>query len=348
MLTLGTTVPSFHLSEKKKYLFLIGLGILSVAILFLSVHNGIDYHLIKSFMGGRVQWLNGFLTEVFNGMPPSLDTIEDHDLSYYLYLSYLGKFLGIRDAEQLFLVVQMLAWGTVLLLYPAIWYYLTKTWVVGLLTPIATVMILRPMLWTYCNDSYWSMAWTVLMGIPLIAAYEKDCGKNRSFFSGGVICLVIALGNVPRGHSSMGIALVFLAVLIKSFMARYRDIRKISVRVFLSILIILFFYRCFTNVVPDMYTYFRDDYGKMENMPAWHTLYVGLGWDENKYGITWNDACGTEAAQKIDPDVIPNSKEYHEIIKQIYLSLIKEDPLYILQSYIRKLIACIKVNINYI
>ena len=54
MLTLGTTVPSFHLSEKKKYLFLIGLGILSVAILFLSVHNGIDYHLIKSFMGGRV------------------------------------------------------------------------------------------------------------------------------------------------------------------------------------------------------------------------------------------------------------------------------------------------------
>ena len=118
-------------------------------------------------------------------MPPSLDTIEDHDLSYYLYLSYLGKFLGIRDAEQLFLVVQMLAWGTVLLLYPAIWYYLTKTWVVGLLTPIATVMILRPMLWTYCNDSYWSMAWTVLMGIPLIAAYEKDCGKNRSFFSGG-------------------------------------------------------------------------------------------------------------------------------------------------------------------
>ena len=78
----------------------------------------------------------------------------------------------------------------------------------------------------------------------------------------------------------MGIALVFLAVLIKSFMARYRDIRKISVRVFLSILIILFFYRCFTNVVPDMYTYFRDDYGKMENMPAWHTLYVGLGWDE--------------------------------------------------------------------
>lgn len=146
----------------------------------------------------------------------------------------------------------------------------------------------------------------------------------------------------------MGIALVFLAVLIKSFMARYGDIRKISARIFFSILIILFSYRCLTNIVPNIYTYFGDDYSKMENMPAWHTLYVGLGWEENKYGITWNDACGTEAAQKIDPDVIPNSKEYHELIKQVYLSLVKEDPLYILQSYIRKMIACIKVNINYI
>lgn len=344
------TVRCLKVSEKGKYIILIGIGILSVVFLFSSVRNGNDYHLVKSFMGGRVRWLNGFLTEVFNGCRPSLGQIEDHDLSYYLYLSYLGKFLGIRDAEQLFLVIQMLAWGSILLVYPALWYYLTKTWLIGFFAPLATVIILRPMLWTFCNDSYWSMAWTVLMGIPLIAAFEKTYGKNRAFSWGGYICLglVIALGNIPRAHSSMGITVVFLAVLIKLFIGRYGDIKNVSIRILFSIVVIMFFYRCFTDIVPNIYTYLSGDSNVIENMPAWHTLYVGLGWEENKYGITLNDACGTEAAQKINPDVIPNSKEYHKIIKQVFLSLVKADPIYILRSYVKKMIVCIKVNIKYI
>lgn len=337
------------ISEKTKYIILIGMGILSFIVLLFSVRNGCDYHLVKSFMGGRVRWLNELLEEIFNGANLSLEKIEDHDLTYYLYLSYLGKFLGIRDAEQLFLVLQMLAYGGVLLIYPALWYYLTETWLAGLSTPIFIVLILRPMLWTFCNDSYWAMAWTVLIGIPLIAAFYKSYGEKKSLFFGCSICVVIALGNIPRGHSSMGITIVFLAILLKVFIARYRaDVKKIGIKILLNIIMIIFSYQCFTNIVPNIYMKFSGQSIIMENSPAWHTLYVGLGWEENKYGIIWSDECGTEAARRIKPNVIHNTKEYHEIIKQVYLSLVREDPLFIVQSYSRKLIACIKISIKYI
>lgn len=336
-----------EMPEKKKYLVLVCLGILSSGLLYYTVKRGIDFHLIKSYMGGRIDWLNVLLEEVFRGDLPSLNKIEDHDLTYYLYLSYLGVAMDIKDAEHLFFVLQMLGYGIVLLVYPSLWYYLTKSWIVGIATPLLVMLILRPMLWSYCNDSYWSMAWTIIMGIPLVGSFYISNRKKKGVFI--AICIVIALGNIPRGHSSMGITIIFLSVVINSIIKKHRkNIKRIIIECLGSVIIVIFSYQSFTNIIPQIFMKINHQETVLENSPVWHTLYVGLGWKENKYNIIWDDRCGLEAVKKINPNVEHNTKEYHKLIKQVYISLIKKDVGFIIQNYLEKLIVCVKVTFRYL
>ena len=67
-----------------------------------------------------------------------------------------------------------------------------------------------------------------------------------------------------------------------------------------------------------------------------HTLLLGLGTEENKFGIEWNDGYGADAARKVNPDVKYTSEEYFDIIEKLYLEYLKEDPLEVARIYIIK------------
>ncbi len=68
-----------------------------------------------------------------------------------------------------------------------------------------------------------------------------------------------------------------------------------------------------------------------------HTLYIGLGAVENKFGIRYDDMVGKEAAEKAAPDVKYLSRGYFRVMWSLYLERWAVDPLEVLRIYFEKL-----------
>jgi hypothetical protein len=67
-----------------------------------------------------------------------------------------------------------------------------------------------------------------------------------------------------------------------------------------------------------------------------HTLYLGLGFVENKWGIRYDDDYGEEIAAKAAPPVIFCSPEYFRLMWKLYLSRWTEDPIEVSRIYVEK------------
>ncbi len=65
-----------------------------------------------------------------------------------------------------------------------------------------------------------------------------------------------------------------------------------------------------------------------------HTLYLGLGFVENKWGIRYDDDYGEEIAAKAG--VVWCSPEYFRLMWQLYLGRWAEDPVEVARIYLEK------------
>jgi hypothetical protein len=67
-----------------------------------------------------------------------------------------------------------------------------------------------------------------------------------------------------------------------------------------------------------------------------HTLYLGLGFVDNKWGIQYDDDYGEAAAHEIDPSIVFCSPKYFRLMGRLYLQRWLEDPVEILRIYAEK------------
>ena len=67
-----------------------------------------------------------------------------------------------------------------------------------------------------------------------------------------------------------------------------------------------------------------------------HTLYLGLGFVPNKWGIRYDDDYGEEIAEDAQPPVLFCSPEYFRLMWKLYLSRWAEDPAEVMRIYLDK------------
>jgi len=67
-----------------------------------------------------------------------------------------------------------------------------------------------------------------------------------------------------------------------------------------------------------------------------HTLYLGLGFVENKWGIRYDDDYGEEIAGRAEPPVVFCSPEYFRLMWKLYLARWTEDPVEVARIYAEK------------
>jgi hypothetical protein len=67
-----------------------------------------------------------------------------------------------------------------------------------------------------------------------------------------------------------------------------------------------------------------------------HTLYLGLGFVENKWGIRYDDDYGEAIANQADPPVVFGSPDYFRLMGRLYLARWAEDPLEVSRIYADK------------
>jgi len=64
-----------------------------------------------------------------------------------------------------------------------------------------------------------------------------------------------------------------------------------------------------------------------------HTLYLGLGFVENKWGILYHDYYGQAVAAEIDPSIVFCSPEYFQLMWKLYIGRWLEDPMEVMRIY---------------
>jgi len=64
-----------------------------------------------------------------------------------------------------------------------------------------------------------------------------------------------------------------------------------------------------------------------------HSLYIGLGVVENRFGIEWRDSYAKEAMQVVAPQVRFASTEYYGILWNLYFARVREDPAEVMRIY---------------
>ncbi|MBN20234.1 MAG: hypothetical protein CL678_03015 [Bdellovibrionaceae bacterium] len=71
-----------------------------------------------------------------------------------------------------------------------------------------------------------------------------------------------------------------------------------------------------------------------------HTLYAGLGYSKNPWGIKWDDLLVAQHVNRVDPNAVYLSERYFSIVRQLYLEKIKEAPFVVTQIYFNKFMYC--------
>jgi hypothetical protein len=67
-----------------------------------------------------------------------------------------------------------------------------------------------------------------------------------------------------------------------------------------------------------------------------HTLYLGLGFVDNKWGIRYDDDDGKEIASAANPPVVFGSPDYFRLMGSLYLKRWTEDPIEVARIYLEK------------
>jgi hypothetical protein len=69
---------------------------------------------------------------------------------------------------------------------------------------------------------------------------------------------------------------------------------------------------------------------------VWHSMFVGLGYLPNKYGIRWSDQNGYAHARRVNPHVVLLSKDYDRTMRHLYFRVLKDDPGFVAKNMVYK------------
>lgn len=67
-----------------------------------------------------------------------------------------------------------------------------------------------------------------------------------------------------------------------------------------------------------------------------HSLFIGLGAEENSFGLKYADGYGEMAVQKVDSNIVFASNEYFDVLFQLYLEIVRKHPGEVLWIYTTK------------
>lgn len=70
--------------------------------------------------------------------------------------------------------------------------------------------------------------------------------------------------------------------------------------------------------------------------PFWHTIYIGLGYLSNNYGLVYLDECAMLRVAKINPNVAYLSKEYEKNLRDLTLRVFLLDPFFVFSTLFAK------------
>jgi hypothetical protein len=190
------------------------------------------------------------------------------------------------------------------------------------------------------NSPHWSYIGLVSLGAVLpIALAAQDLGLlsrrcGNLWIAAGL--LVLALVTLVRESIGIMGLLIGLGVLCALILRRPHTRRRIAPLLLLGALALAAFTTPRWVVVARDASFDMQPAQRLATHGLSHTLYLGLGFVENKWGIRYDDDYGEEIANKADPPVVFCSPEYFRLMWKLYLARWVEDPFEVSRIYVDK------------
>ncbi len=319
------------------------------ALVFMIITRG---HYRLNFMNCRIDMFNECMNIPRGGtwaqVLQNFSALQDHSVSYYFYLAFLGHFLQIVSATKLFIVLQLLAFFFVLFIYPIITYYIYKSIPLSIFSNIALFLLMRHGFLKYLDDSYWVMGWVVLSTMPFIYfLYRRKKVDKKFWLLFLFINFIIAVSNIPRDDAGIVCLLLvdYLAVLL---LCKYKKYFSIIFILIISVLSM----NIFNNIIPNLCLRAYGINRTVTSFGPWHTAYIGLGWNSgpeqqgkwyykaNPYGITFIDAAGVEFVKRHDSSIQYDTPQYFATLRNEYIRILLNNPQFVMHTYALKLFVC--------
>jgi hypothetical protein len=266
------------------------------------------------------------------------------DEGVFVYIPVLSRLLGVADPVSVVRDLYVALLSLAVLLYPTIFYRLTRSRLAGLASPL---MFLVCMLSLGFVDVYWIPAWGALVLFPLIFLLMRDWPRF-GLLAIMTITLAASWLSSIRSYTGLGIAVAAAVVLV---LRRWRWWRLLPALAMLAVIYISINTFVFSAIRAN-----RDRRlgaaAKTVNITSahvfWGTAYEGIGYLHNKYHLYYIDGVPSERVQREAPGTVTLSSRYETIIRKAYFEFAREHPGEIVRQYAAKMIVIVADTTPYL
>ena len=175
--------------------------------------------------------------------------------------------------------------------------------------------------------------------VPLFLYLTKRKKVGALFF---VVAFLTGIGistvHILRGHAGTAVFMFMIAVVVLYLQAHWKKKALLVLFMVVGLRIPIYY---FGRLVDQRDAYLEKhqlEYKKVQAQhPFWDSVYIGFGFLNNKYGITYDDKVGFEKARSISPEVALCSQEYEVILRKEVFRLIKGDPFFAVKTLFAKM-----------
>ena len=268
------------------------------------------------------------------------------DQGIYYFIPQIVKTLGVSLD-----VAINLFFGSLLVIGAAVmiccFFAAFKNWILRLIS--AAGILLLTLLSYLCSDVYITYFFAVAATIPIFVLHTRQSHAFdwRLIVSLAFCGTVIGYCNIIRSHSGTGV-LLFLIIwtILNQNILKFQKIFSILALV-LFILLPNIHFHIMENKRDQFLTTTNYSFEYISSHPKWHSLYIGLGYIKNKYGIEYDDLNAYKKTLSINPNVKYCSREYEQILKDQVLLILKKDPFFVLKSLASKLIPVMLITLAF-
>lgn len=344
-----------YILKKENRIFFISLFcwclLLGMIAILLSIPSDIDGIAGLQF---RINEVERFMDMIQNDInPPCLQSV-DHSYGLYFYAPYFGAVFKITDAGEVFLIFQLLAMLLCSIIFPFEIYGLFHNKKLCYVTPVCFHFFLGNILYGIKNDVYWSAAWSIVIGLPLLCLLYKCSSVRKEILITFFLGIVCSAGNILRNHNSIPCFVVFAVIMIAKCISKKRYI--ITRLILLVVFWIL--YNSVSSYIP-LYIgthYLGQDSETVLNVDGnfYHTVLGGLGYCENEYGLAYDDPVIAQAVneyysrQHSGETVQIYGNGYWEACKDYFFYIIKDDPVFVVKTVFLKFMQTLIMEMRYL
>jgi hypothetical protein len=255
----------------------------------------------------------------------------DDDRGSYLYLSFLGRTLGIDDPNVLLKWFFIAIFIPTFLFYPLVFFELFGSILAAVVAPLLLIFEFG---FLKNTGVYWPPAWAALSLLPLVLLAYKRWGPRSIWWLTGIMVAASFASSIRSGG---GVPVVIAGIAV--VLARVKPWRTRGAYV----LLLLVAYLSISTFTMHAVQKQRDAVvGTDLTSPYpnghvfWHSAYIGLGYLANPYGLRYDDNVAVAHARREDPTAVFPTKKYESTVRRLYVNFVLDHPGFVLRTYASK------------